>query len=640
MTGKQLTIGILGHVDHGKTSLVKALTGVDTDRLEEEKRRGLTIVLGFAYLNSKKGSIDLIDVPGHESFIRTMIAGATGLNGIMLIVAANEGIKPQTKEHFDIARLLGINRGLIAITKTDLVDNNQLDTVKEQVKEFVKNSFLANAPVFPVSTGNETSISALHTALLDMLENTEAGRIGDYFNLPMDRVFTIDGFGTVGTGTLRNGKIISDDEVEIMPMGFKTNVREIQVHNTKVSEALPGQRVAINLRGIKRDQMQRGDILIRPGSIKLTSNIYAKLHILNNVQKIPKRNESLRLLFGATDVIAKIKPLDNERLEAGADILVHIRIRNPIIAGTGEHFIIRSCSNMETIGGGEFLETTKSLSILPLQVLTDHLGKLEKASVKEKVIQYVNIAETMGINIISLIERTVTTRLELISIIKNTDIMLIEDSVAINRAAFDLLSNKALQLLNGHHKVAPSQIGLQIEKFRSSFSDVSNSVVVEFLLEKLSGENKIIINDGNVRLTDFNQKASLSEADRELINAIEQLFRDSGTETPSLKEATGTDAGKIRAYEYLKESGKLIPLKDSQSRKLFVFHADTIENIKQNLIKEFPPPKKFTVSEAKSLIDSTRKYVVPILEYFDRSHLTIRRGNYRSVSLQNSTIDK
>ena len=640
MTNRRLTIGILGHVDHGKTSLVKALTGVDTDRLEEEKRRGLTIVLGFAYLDSTKGSIDLIDVPGHESFIRTMIAGATGLNGIMLVVAANEGIKPQTREHFEIARLLGIHQGLIAITKTDRVDSNQINIVNEQIKEFVRDSFLANAPVFHVSIENKASVSALHSALFTMLGNTVARKIGDCFHLPMDRVFTIDGFGTVGTGTLRNGKIINDDVVEVMPTGIKANVREIQVHNTKVPEAFPGQRVAINLRGIKRDQMQRGDILTRPGSIKPTTSIYARIHILNHVQKLPKRNESIRLLFSTTDVIAKLRTLDNEYLEAGADILVQIRIHKPIIAGTGEHFIIRSCSSKVTLGGGEFLETTESLSKLPLQVVSSYLSKLEKANVHEKIRQYVNMADTEGSSIISLIERTVTTRTELISMIKDTDIMLIDNSIAISRAAFDTLSKKALKLLDDHHQAEPSQTGLHLESFRSSLAGMSNAIIIEYLLHTLSDDNKIAVSNGSVRLANFNQDADLSETDRESISAVEQLFRESGVETPSLKEATGTDPGKKRAYEYLKRAGKLVQFKDSQNRRLFIFHIDTIENIKQNLIREFPPPRKFTVSEVKALIDSTRKYVVPILEYFDRSRLTIRRGDFRTLSSSNSAIDK
>ena len=271
MTDRQLTLGVLGHVDHGKTTLVKAITGTDTDRLEEEKRRGLSIVLGFAFLECDDGIIDFIDAPGHENFIRTMISGATGIDAVLLVIAADEGIKPQTREHFAIARLLGISQGLIVVNKSDLVDDSSLAVIQDEISKAMRGTFLEHAPIHAVSATSGEGIENLKQALAGMIAGKPPRPNADNFYLPMDRVFTVEGVGTVGTGTLRSGSIRCEDEVEVMPSGLKANIREIQVHNQEVAEAVPGQRVAVNLRGVKREQLDRGQVLIRPGSMQETS---------------------------------------------------------------------------------------------------------------------------------------------------------------------------------------------------------------------------------------------------------------------------------------------------------------------------------------------------------------------------------
>jgi len=634
MSRRQLTIGVLGHVDHGKTALVKALTGTDTDRLEEEKRRGLSIVLGFAYLEQPSGMIDLIDVPGHESFIRTMIAGATGFDGVLLVVSAEEGIKPQTAEHFDIARLLGIRRGLIAVTKRDLVDDKRLQEVTGEIRAFVRGTFLEGAPVHPVSALDGSGLSGLQEALNRMITEPQERPIGYFFSLPLDRVFTMGGFGTVATGTLRKGRLSPGDEVEIMPAGIRAGVREVQVHKARVDSAVAGQRVAVNLRGVKRDQVAAGDVLITPGSVRPATGIYARLQILEDVPRLPKRNEAVRLLFGTTEVIAKLRLLDRDALEPGTDALVQIRCRQPVIAGTGERFILRTCSPVTTIGGGEFLDTSASLATLPRAAAAAHLERLEKADLAGRVQEYVRLAGTRGVTLSSLLERTSATRSGLLALLESAGIPVIEDNIAIGRSALEELSALAMQGLADHHRDEPSQPGMRLENFRLSLQQETGPVIIEYLIKHLGDAGSIRMEGSTIRLADFSQEDGISDTERELIHSIEKIFREGQAAPPELAEVIGRDRDKKRAYEYLKDAGRLIPLRDTSSRRLYVFHRDTLEEIQDKLIREFPPPKPFTVAEVRSLVHSTRKYVVPLLEYLDRSRFTVRRGDLRTVLIR------
>ena len=509
----QLTIGVLGHVDHGKTALVRALTGTDTDRLEEEKRRGLSIVLGFAYLEHDEGSIDFIDAPGHEDFIRTMISGATGIDAVLLVIAADDGIKPQTREHFAIAQLLGIKQGLIVINKSDLVDSNSLAATRDEITEAVRGTFLEHAPILSVSARTGDGIDGLKQELLDTIASKPPKANADSFYLPLDRVFTVDGIGTVGTGTLRSGVIRCEDEAQIMPSAATATIRGIQVHSRKVTEASPGQRVAVNLRGIKREQLKRGDVLIRPDSIEQTRTLHARLQVLKDLPRLPKRNELIRLLFGTTEVLAKMRALDAGQTESGqikpgqikpgADVLVRFHCRDSVVVNTGEHFIARSSSPVVTFGGGEILKTETNIDVQPEQA-----------------------------------PRTPTES-----------------------------------------------------------------------------------HDDNI---DADQ--------REAIDIIERVFRDGGTVTPPLDDVLDGNPVRKRAYQSLKEAGKLVALRDHSGTKLLVFHQDTIDAIKQQLLANYPPPSHFTVSDFRQMTGSTRKYVIPMLEYLDRNRITIRQGDFRSLS--------
>jgi selenocysteine-specific elongation factor len=632
LTPRQLTIGVLGHVDHGKTTLVKALTGTDTDRLEEEKRRGLSIVLGFAYLECDAGIIDFVDAPGHENFIRTMISGATGIDAVLLIVAADEGIKLQTREHFAIAQLLGIDRGIIVVNKSDLIDDHALVSVQEDIRQAMQGTFLEKAPMHVVSATNDSGIGELKQALANMIGARSARTDADTFYLPMDRVFTIDGVGTVGTGTLRSGPIRCEDEVEIMPSGLKANVREIQVHNQQATEAYPGQRVAVNLRGVKRDQLERGQVLIRPGSIQETTCLHARLRVLDDLPRLPKRNELIRLLFGTTDVLAKLRVVDDRPLEQGKPHLVQLRCREAVVVNTGEHFIARTSSPVMTFGGGEFLDTSEDLLQLPKDALVSHLRNLEQPDPHARISAHLQLAGMRGIPISRLAERATASESTVTAALENTSAIVIDDAIAMDRASFGELCDKALLTLENFHKESPTATGQSLDQLRAALLELCPTEVVEYLAKHLSDTKKIEVAGNTVCLAAFNRDDNIDPSDRSAINAIEQVFRDGGAATPFLDEVLGDDPSRKRAYQYLKDSGKLIALKDHGGTKYLVFHQETIEAIKKQLAETYPPPSNFTVSDFRVLAGSTRKYVIPMLEYFDRNRITIRHGNNRSLS--------
>ena len=629
---EQLTFGVLGHVDHGKTALVKALTGTDTDRLEEEKRRGLSIVLGFAHLEHDQGTIDFIDAPGHEDFIRTMISGATGIDAVLLVIAADEGIKPQTREHFAIAQLLGIKQGLIAVNKVDLVDASRLAETHSEIAAAVRGTFLEHATTHTVSALTGAGIDELSQALFDRISERPPKASADTFYLPLDRVFTIDGMGTVGTGTLRSGVIRCDDEVQIMPAAMTASIRELQVHNRKVDEASPGQRVAVNLRGVKRDQLQRGHVLTRPGSIHETKCLHAKLRVLNDLPRLPKRNELVRLLFGTMEVLAKMRPVGDAPIEPGKDLLVQFRCREPVIVSTGEHFIVRTSSPAMTFGGGEILDTSEKLLALPKDVLENHLHKLEHADVATKVGAHIQVAGANGISLSALAERATASAAQVDEILSKTNTVVIDNSIAIDRTVFNDLCTQAIQALGEFHEANSTMTGQDLDLFRATCLERSNAEVVAHLVDHLSDSKSIDVDGNTVRLAAFDQEDNIDAADRKAIDSVERVFRDGGAATPYLDEVLGDDPARKDAYKYLKDAGKLVAIKEHSGARFLVFHQDTIDAIRKQLSETYPPPNNFTVSDFRVLTGSTRKYVIPMLEYFDRNRITIRQGNNRSLS--------
>lgn len=350
---KHVIIGTAGHVDHGKTCLIKALTGIDTDRLKEEKKRGITIELGFAYLDFPNGQrAGIVDVPGHEKFVRNMLAGAGGMDLAMLIIAADEGIMPQTVEHLDILSILGIQKGVVVITKTDLVEPDFLELIQEDVHELVKDTFLENAPVIPVSVYENSGLEQLKSTLKDLCDQLPDKTNSGHFRLPIDRVFTLKGFGTVVTGTLMEGKLKKDQEITLYPENVPVKVRNIQVHTQNVDTAWAGQRVAVNIPDRKKDEILRGNVLASPQSLYTTRIIDVKVEMLKHTDRVIRHGNRLHIYHGTKELLGKIILMNQNELKAGESCYAQLRLEEETVVRKGDHFVLRFYSPVETIGGG------------------------------------------------------------------------------------------------------------------------------------------------------------------------------------------------------------------------------------------------------------------------------------------------
>ena len=403
---KHIVLGTAGHIDHGKTTLIKTLTGVDLDSLKEEKERGITIQLGFTSLTLPSGQkLGIVDVPGHEKFVRNMVSGVGGIDIVLFTIAADEGIMPQTKEHLDICQILKIKRGVIALTKTDLVDEEWLQLVTDEISECVKGSFLENAPIIPLSSTTGEGIPALQTALDKLAQEVEERTPSGVFRLPIDRVFTMKGFGTVVTGTLISGSVSLGDNVEILPEKIGAKIRGIQVHNQQVETATAGLRTAINLQGVEKTFVERGSVLVKEKTLHPTSRVDAKIELLKNASKPLKNRSRIRFHSGTNEVLAQLILLDHEELQPGDSALAQFKLEEPLIVLPLDRFVIRSYSPVLTIGGGQVLDAHPHKHKRLAEETLDYLNALQSGSDKEKIVLFVSDSAMAGLDLSQLVAR-------------------------------------------------------------------------------------------------------------------------------------------------------------------------------------------------------------------------------------------
>ncbi len=628
---KKLSLGIIGHVDHGKTSLVKALTGIDTDRLKEEKERGLSIELGFSYLHTKnQGIIDLIDVPGHESFIRTMVSGATGIDGIILTIAANEGIQKQTYEHFEIAKLLGIKKGIIVVTKSDLITPDLQNDLLEKIKVFVENSFLQSAPIVSVSAIKNKGIDNLKNELEELFIKHKAKGISDYFYLPIDRVFTIKGFGTVVTGTLRNSVISLGDEVEIMPSGLHAQIRRIEAHNEEVDIAYPGQRVAVNLRNIDKYQISRGCSLVSTNYLKTTRVINAEFTILDKVERIPKRNEQIKLLFGTSEILANYKILDQTKLKEGHTSIVQFKSKCDIATPNNNLFIVRTCSPPTTIGGGKITDNNPgntSYNNIDLGYIADaSLGKTNSL-----IYEKIKYSENSGIRLDELAKSTAVPSYKIKRIVNNLPVIIIDDVLLILKNNIESLCEKIQTSIKEFHSNYPEDRGISSEKLKLLLPKDISPKVYKYLLQ-LCLEKKIIRYESYlISSFEFNPINELNLKQRKLYNEIESIFKNGRFKTAELKDVVGVSENKKKLYMLLKGAGILVEIKNKDIGRPIVFHKDTIQETIEILNNTYANSKSFTISDFRKSLNTSRKYAVPLLEYLDAKKITRREGDCRTL---------
>ena len=634
-----LIVGTAGHIDHGKSALVRALTGTDPDRLPEEKRRGITIDLGFADLQLDNLRLGFVDVPGHERFVKNMLAGAHGIDVLALIIAADEGVMPQTREHFDICRLLGVRNGLIVITKSDLVENDMLSLVEAEARDMVAGSFLENAPVVAVSSKTGAGLNDLKALLTEIGKRVPA-RSGDFVTrLPIDRAFSMKGFGAVVTGTLISGQIKEGDDLELLPPAIKVRVRGLQVHGASVTEAHAGQRTAVNLGGVDTAQIERGMVLAPPGRLRPTQIVDVWIDVLPDAPRGVRSRSRVRFHIGATEVLGRARVLDEPaEIPPGEGGLAQVRLEAPVVALHGDRFILRSYSPAQTVAGGIIIdpfamkhrgkELAQARRLLRALMLEDRVTKFCAlvSGAGEHGLRVADIAAATGWNneVLASVASAAVAGEQVID----------AGGVYLARESFDRLSSMVLDELERHHKREPLARGMLRETLREkvfahSVPELFGAVVARLEATRAVVSEKDIIRAGS-------HSVGLSEQDAQLSSRIERIYRDAGVEAPSIEDVMKqagvaveqrTQARKI--LQLLVDGKKLVRIQN----EMFM-HGDVVEALKVKLINyasKHEPQRLIDVPAFKELAGVSRKYAIPLLEYFDREQVTRRTGDKRVI---------
>jgi selenocysteine-specific elongation factor len=623
---KQIILGTAGHIDHGKTSLVKALTGIDTDRLKEEKERGITIELGFAYLDLPNGQrLGIIDVPGHERFIKNMVAGASTIDLVALIIAADEGVMPQTREHLDICTILGIKKGLVVLTKIDLVEGDWLDLVQEDIKEFLKGTFLEGAPVFPVSSATGQGISELTAVLERLSDEIEERSSAGIFRLPVDRVFTMRGFGTVITGTAMSGSLSVGDQVYIYPQEIQAKVRGIQVHNQDTEQVRAGLRTAINLQGIEKAIVNRGEVVATPLGLYPTRLLDIRVRLLKSIPRPLKHRSQVRFHSGTSEILGRVILLEGEEIKPGESQFCQIRFAEMVALLPGDLAVIRSYSPVQTIGGAEVLNVKPSKHKRFNPEVIHQLQVLQSGSDLEKVALQVLQSGAAGVSRQNLGQVLPLPPKKLDEMLKELFSQKViiqwdkENKFLIHQQELLNLNQAMRQELEGYHKANPLKPGFLKEELKSRLPQIREAKLFNFILNQLA-EQKVLVQEKElVRLT--GHKVELKEDQQAVRDSLEKVYLTSGLQPPYFKELAEkfTKGQPRQVLELMVKEGKLVKVKED-----LYFHRQAIEDLKKSLIHWLREKGAITTPEFKDLTQASRKYTIPLLEYFDALQVTMR----------------
>jgi selenocysteine-specific elongation factor len=630
---KSIIVGTAGHIDHGKTALVKALTGIDADRLEEEKRRGITIDIGFAHLelpveNGETIRVGFIDVPGHERFVRNMLAGIGGIDLVLLVIAADESIKPQTREHFDICRLLSVRRGITVITKSDLVDKETLDVVRLEVEEFVRGSFLeaSQAPIVAVSAMTGAGLEQLKQQLGKFALEVTRRDSNAPPRLPIDRVFTMKGFGTVVTGTLISGTIRKEDELEIFPAQQRVRVRGLQVHGQAEEQSIAGQRTALNLAGVSFEELSRGMTLSSTASFHPTKRIDVSLSLLQSAKPL---KQGARIHFHAytMETAVEVFLYEGKKLAPGEDAFAQLRLADSTLLLPGDRFIIRQFSPAVTIGGGIVLDNTPSARVKNLASHLDFLSILETGSPAEALLVRVTNRGTRGISVADAVAQTGWTAGEIKSTASQIpEISQIHD-LLIGTTGLAQIREAIVSTLDAFHKRNPLVAGMSKEELRERLP-AHPPAVFERLVVEGTKSNLIELAGELVRLR--GRGIVMKDEEEESKKVIEAAFASAGLKVPALKDVLASlKIDKTRAQKIvtlLMREKTLVKISDD-----LVFHASALGDLRKSLAVEKKKSPKMDVARFKEVTGVSRKYAIPLLEYLDREHVTRRVGDERVI---------
>ncbi|HOU04171.1 MAG TPA: selenocysteine-specific translation elongation factor [Smithellaceae bacterium] len=630
---RHVVLGTAGHVDHGKTALIKALTGTDTDRLKEEKERGITIELGFASLKLPSGqTLGVVDVPGHEKFIKHMVSGAAGIDLVMMIIAADEGIMPQTKEHLNICSLLGIRTGLVALTKIDMVENDWLELVKTEIQDFLKGTFLEGVPVIPVSALKQKGIDELTAALDTVVQNIPEKNDCGIFRLPVDRVFTMKGFGTVVTGTLISDSISVGEDVLILPEEINTRIRGIQVHNQPTQEATAGQRTAINLQGIEKESLQRGDVLARYGTIVPSIRLDVYIDYLKNNAKSLKNRTLTRLHTGTSEIIARVILIEKDELAPGEKGFAQLILEKKDVVVTGDRFVLRSYSPITTIGGGLIIDPLPPKHKRLNKKVIEELATLLNGTLPKKIEVILERAGFAGTNLRHLVFRLGTNakniKEALQSILSQKSALITdkEETNIISASFYEKLAQSAAEIISQYQKKNPLREGISKEELKASLGRDISPKLFFMLLQNLADQKKIEVDKETVRL--FGHKVTLADDLNSIRQAILKIYNEAGLTPPSFKDVINnfqdkkTEAQNI--IKLLLKDGSLIKINEE-----LIFTREALDNLRKNYKALLVKEGKATPVSFKELTGLSRKYIIPLMEYFDTDKLTMRVGDHR-----------
>lgn len=636
---REIVLGTAGHVDHGKTSLVRALTGIETDRLKEEKKRGITIELGFAYLDLPCGHrLGIVDVPGHEKFVRNMVAGVAGMDILAFIIAADEGIMQQTREHFEICKLLGVKQGLVIITKKDMVEEDWLDMVEDEVREFCQGSFLEDAPLVHVSSITGEGIEEVKNILDDFVKQQTFKEVFGPFRLPVDRIFAMKGFGAVVTGTSLSGRTAIGEDVRFYPTDLTAKIRGIQVHSDAVDEVEAGHRTAINLQGVDTANVSRGMVVATPDSLEPNYMLDCDFFYLNSNSKPLKHRSRVRVHLGTAEIIGRISLLDCDELQPGQEAGVQLLLEEPVAVWPGDRYVVRSYSPVTTIGGGEVLcnvspKKRKRLSEKDRQYNQNAIQILQNGDLEERTIFLLEESGGKGLTFDEIGVRTGLfgkhLKKALSAPLSNKKIVIVDQAnqLYVAKVIVDQTEELITDNLKKYHQENPLQNGLSKEELRTSLDRHINVKVYGHVLNGLLKSGALVQEESVVRMADH--QVALKADEEKLQRDLEAWYGEKGLFTPTIKETmeefSDYSENLIReVIDLLIREEKIVKINESLYYDKEVLHKLT-EEVQEHILRE----GEIDAPGFKNLSGLTRKFSIPILEYFDKIKLTIRVGDKR-----------
>lgn len=618
---KNVILGTAGHIDHGKTTLIKALTGRETDNLKEEKQRGISINLGFTYfdLPSKK-RVGIVDVPGHEKFIKNMLAGACGIDIVLLVIAADEGVMPQTIEHLDILNYLDVKKGIIVLTKCDLVDEEFIELVKDDIREKTKRLFIEGAPIVEVDSVSRRGLDELVQKIDEISEDIEEKKTDAPSRMSIDRVFSLKGFGTIVTGTLIEGKISVDDEMTIYPSEKKVKVRNLQVHGCDVKTVYAGQRTAINLSNIKVSEIQRGDVIAQTGSVEESMMIDVNISLVEHCKKSLKHWDRIRIFHGTKQILCRIVPLNEDEIQYGESGYAQLRLEEKIVAKKGDRFIIRSYSPMDTIGGGVIIDTAPKKHKIYDESVIEALKIKEKGELKDILEEYLKLNLSNYITLKELVsytgEKEEYVKEGLNALIDENKVFCV-NKYYLHISHYQKLKEKVIEILTKYHKQYRLRNGILKEELRSKVDNSLKVKDMDVILNKMVEEKDIKVQDNLVSNYDFEVK--FNQKQLSIKKEIEDKSRKNGLNSLMTKDDI---CNKNKFYEEVLEAltGETIQKLDDA----YYIDKKVYENVKKDLLEYLNKNKEITVAQFRDITKSNRKISIVMLEHFDRNRITKR----------------